>query len=441
MNLYINNGLIVDPENNLEAMGDLRIEDGVIKEIRLYEGRQDVSENRMMSRQTTEDICLDAKGKWIVPGLIDLHVHLREPGFEDKEDIESGCRSAAKGGFTTICCMPNTDPAIDSSYVVLMIDSRATEANGVQVLSIGAVTKGQEGKELADYEAMLRTGTQYSTQLTGGGICGISEDGNTVRDGDLMMQAMVKAKELRLTVFSHAEPEAEIVKRDLALAEAAGCKLHFCHISEEKSIELIRQAKKRGVSVTAETAPHYFTLSSGDVDGNPNRKMNPPLRRKEDVEAVRQALKDGTIDAIATDHAPHQETEKSLPYEKAPNGVTGLETSFAVSYTELVRTGILSPSELISKMSAKPAEILGINRGGLWAGKPADLTIIDVDKEYVVDSGAFESKSKNSPFIGKKVYGQTAYTIIGGRIVWCNDSWMKDKSGAIRRDNRQEVRK
>lgn len=418
MNLFINNGLIVDPVNKLESIGDLVIEDGVIKEISLYRnGKQKAA--RIQQREG--DVSIDAMGKWIVPGLIDLHVHLREPGFEYKEDIASGCRSAAKGGFTTICCMPNTEPVIDSSYVVLMIDSRAKEGSGVQVLSIGAVTKGQEGKELADYEAMIRTGT-HSSQLAGGGICGISEDGKTVQDENLMLDAMKRARELGLTVFSHAEPEAEIVERDLKLAEAAGCKLHFCHISEKKSIELIREAKKRGVAVTAETAPHYFTLCCDDVNGDSDKKMNPPLRKKEDVEAVRQALKDGTIDAIATDHAPHHEREKSLPFDAAPNGVIGLETSFPVSYTELVRTGILSPNELISKMSTRPAEILGIDRGSLWIGKTADLTIIDVDHEYEVEPRDFESKAKNTPFIGRSVFGQAAYTIIGGRIVWSNDS-------------------
>ncbi|HVI41009.1 MAG TPA: dihydroorotase [Anaerovoracaceae bacterium] len=424
MRLFISNGLIVDPENNLESMGDLMIEDGIIKEISLYRNRkqqQDTSKDRIQNMNTAEDIHLDVQGKWIVPGLIDLHVHLREPGFEYKEDIESGCRSAAKGGFTTICCMPNTSPVIDCSYVVLMIDSIAQEGIGVQVQCIGAVTKGQEGKELADYEGMIQTGS-HAAQLTGKGICGISEDGKTVQDSSLMSQAMKKAKKLGLTVFSHAEPEAEIVERDLALAEAAGCRLHFCHISEKRSIELIREAKKRGVQVTAETAPHYFTLNTGDVNGDTNKKMNPPLRQKQDVEAVKQALKDGTIDVIATDHAPHHEREKSLPFDDAPNGVIGLETSFPVSYTNLVRTGVLTPLELISKMSSKPAEILGINRGSLWIGKSADLTIIDVEQEYEILPETFLSKGKNSPFLGEKVFGQTAYTIIGGQIIWSNEN-------------------
>ncbi len=424
MNLYINNGLIVDPENKVESLGDLVIEDGIIKEISLYRNQGAGAEKSRPGSgfriDERGDIHLDAKGKWIVPGLIDLHVHLREPGYEYKEDVASGCRSAAKGGFTTICCMPNTNPVIDCAYIALMVASRAEEANGVQVMCVGAVTKGQEGKELADYEGMIRIGS-HSPHMTDKGICGVSEDGKTVQDAELMLEAMKKAKALGLTFYSHAEPEAEIVERDLALAEATGCRLHFCHISEKRSIELIREAKKKGISVTAETAPHYFSLNAEDVNADPNRKMNPPLRRKADVDAVKQALADGTIDVIATDHAPHHEKEKALPFEEAPNGVIGLETSFSVSYTELVKTGILTPLQLIDKMSAKPAGIIGIDRGCLWIGKAADLTILDVEDEYEVRTQSFESKGKNSPFIGKKVYGQAVCTIVGGKIVWRAD--------------------
>ncbi|HWQ79599.1 MAG TPA: dihydroorotase [Anaerovoracaceae bacterium] len=422
MKLFINNGTIVDPAAGLYATGDLIIEDGIIREVVLKQGQVSGSDplkgretGNNIARSAEEDVSIDAGGKWVVPGLVDLHVHFREPGFEYKEDIASGCRSAAKGGVTTVCCMPNTNPVIDNSYVVLMVNSRAEEANEVQVLCVGAVTKGQEGRELADYEAMAGICTD-SALLPGKGICGISEDGKTLRDAELMLAAMKKAKELGLTYFSHAEPEAEIVERDIALAEASGCRLHFCHISEKRSVELIREAKKRGVSVTAETAPHYFTLTMDDVGGDPNKKMNPPLRGKEDREAIRQGLQDGTLDVIATDHAPHSETEKNLPFAEAPNGVIGLETSFAVSYTELVRTGILTPLELISKMSAGPAEILGIDRGSLQVGKAADLAIIDVEKEYEVDPVTFASKGRNTPFAEKKVYGQVDYTLIGGRI-------------------------
>ena len=423
MRLFIRNGLIVDPENNLCSTGDLIIEDGIIQEINLYSSRGTKLNNKQNQKNsdhdTNEDIYIDASGKWIVPGLIDLHVHLREPGFEYKEDIESGCRSAAAGGVTTICCMPNTDPAIDCPKTVRFIDEKAETSNGVQVLSIGAVTKGQEGKELADYDGMLSVKSK-SAEMTGKGISGISEDGKTVIDEALMLAAMRKAKELGLTFFSHAEPEADIVKRDIALSEATGCKLHFCHISEKESIDQIRSAKERGLPITAETAPHYFSLSRSDVKGDTNKKMNPPLREKEDLEAVIHGLADGTIDAIATDHAPHHEKEKSLPFEDAPNGVIGLETSFSIGYTKLVKTGLLSPMELISKMSTKPAEILGIDRGNIWLGKPADLAIIDVEREYEISPDQFASKGKNSPFLGEKVFGQVLYTIINGKIIWEN---------------------
>ncbi len=411
MRLFISNGLIVDPKNNLQVMGNLIIEDGIIQEMNLRGG------SKQQAAVQDGDFCIDAGGKWIVPGLIDLHVHLREPGYEYKEDIDSGSRSAVKGGVTTLCCMPNTSPAIDCPDIVRLIDQRAESGNGVQVLSIGAITKGQEGKELADYDGMFCVSSK-SKQLTGKGICGISEDGKTVTDEVLMLAAMKRAKKLGLTVFSHAEPECDIVKRDISLAEAAGCKLHFCHISEKESIEQIREAKRRGISVTAETAPHYFSLCRNDVNGDTNKKMNPPLQEKTDVEAVKLALKDGTIDAIATDHAPHHEREKNLSFGEAPNGVIGLETSFPVSYTKLVKAGILSPLELISKMSTKPAELLGMDRGSIQIGKPADLTIIDVEKEYEISPAMFASKAKNSPFLGEKVFGQVIYTIIGGKIAY-----------------------
>jgi dihydroorotase len=424
MRLFINNGLIVDPANNLQAVGNLIVEDGVIREIGMGE-----SVNRNDGREN--DIFIDAEGMWIVPGLIDLHVHFREPGFEYKENVESGCRSAAHGGFTTVCCMPNTSPAADCREVVGLIDDKAKAANGVQVLCAGAVTEGQEGKILAAYEEMMAAETK-ARQLLGKGICAISEDGKTVADEALMLAAMKKAKALDLPFFSHAEPEAEIVERDLRLAEESGCRLHFCHISEKKSLELIRDAKKRGVDVTAETAPHYFSLCSSDVKGDPFKKMNPPLQTQEDLEAVIAALQDGTIDAIATDHAPHHETEKSLPYDTAPNGVIGLETSFAVGYTSLVRRGLLSPPELIDKMSRRPAEILGLDRGSLAAGKRADITIIDVSNEYEINAGDFLSKGKNSPFLGKKVFGRITYTIVDGCIIWGNGERVKT-------DRKQEV--
>lgn len=439
MKFCINNGLIVDPYQDSPFLGSLVIENGIITEIvpakqntaefqsdfgNAHEGP--IGDMRIIDTKANEDThTIDARGNWVVPGLIDLHVHFREPGFEYKEDVQSGCESAAAGGFTTVCCMPNTSPVIDSPEVARLIRSKAESGNGVKVLCIGAITKGQEGTKLADYQSMLddeemliREGTEATSLYSEKGICGISEDGKTVADESIMLEAMKKAKELGLTVFSHAEPEAEIVKRDLALAEQSGCKLHFCHISEEASIALIRHAKERGLAVTAETAPHYFTLTSEDVHGDPNKKMNPPLGTKADREAVTEALRDGTLDAIATDHAPHQINEKNVPYALAPSGVIGLETSFAMSYTKLVRAGILTPAELIMKMSCKPAEILGSDSGRIQIGKPADLAIIDVETEYEIGSEPFRSKSTNSPFLGERVFGRILYTIKDGSVIW-----------------------
>lgn len=426
MNLFIGNGLIVDPGYSSPVPASIVIEGGIITELLFNNEKTEQStftepdgkiDKRNIYVEGKAYTFIDAGGKWIVPGLLDLHVHLREPGFEYKEDIDSGCAAAARGGFTTICCMPNTCPVIDSPEVVRMIDKRAREGNGVQVLCIGTITKRQEGNELADYKEMLSVQT-ISAEMANGGICGISEDGMSVKDEVVMLAAMQKAKELGLTVYSHAEPEAAIVERDIKLAEQTGCRLHFCHISQKRSIESIRVAKKKGLNVTAETAPHYFTLDSSQVNDDPNRKMNPPLRNKEDVDAVIAGLKDGTLDIISTDHAPHHEREKSLSFEDAPNGVVGLETSFQLGYTKLVKTGILTPLELINKMSTKPAEILGTDRGRIQVGHVADLTIIDVEKQYVINSSDFLSKGKNSPFIGMNVYGGVEYTIIGGKIVW-----------------------
>ena len=451
MKLFINNGLIVDPSLGATFIGSLVIEDGIVKEIVKGEiaGAESaeslpcnesavisaiadsaVSPARIESDQSDgacqtsgllESTVIDARGKWVVPGFIDLHVHFRDPGFEYKEDILSGCRSAAAGGFTMVCCMPNTEPTVDCTEVVRLIQRKASRGNGVKVLCVGAITKGLNGTVLADYEGMLAQ--KWGFSLNERGICGISEDGKTVEDESLMLTAMSKAKQLGLTVFSHAEPEGEIVKRDLLLAEKTGCKLHFCHISEKGSIELIREAKKRGLAVTAETAPHYFSLTWEDVKGDPNKKMNPPLRTETDRAAIIEALKDGTIDAIATDHAPHHKWEKNLPYNLAPNGVIGLETSFAVCYTKLVRTGILTPIELISKLSQKPAEILDSDRGCIQIGKAADLAVVDPEATYIIKQEQFSSKGVNSPFLGERVFGRVLYTIADGRVIWNNTGW------------------
>lgn len=417
----IKNGLIINPKTRMEEVNDLWIKDGKV----VYIGKE-------YSEEANEVI--DATGKWVVPGLIDLHVHFRAPGYEHKEDIESGTKAAAKGGFTTVCCMPNTNPVIDNECVVEYINSMAAKANGVNVLPLGAITKGQQGETLADIGKMKEHG-----------ICALSEDGKTVMDSGLMKKAMAYAKPFNLPIFSHTEDrtltggamnagenaqlfgikgiprEAEeiIVARDILLAKYTGTPLHLCHISTEGSLEIIRFAKAQGVNVTAETAPHYFILDDsilGDYDTN--KKMSPPLRTTKDVEAMKRAIVDGTIDVIATDHAPHHYDEKNVEFEKAPFGIVGLETSFGLSYTHLVKTGLISPMALIEKMSTKPAEILGIDKGDVSVGKTADITILDPEVTYTIDESTFAGKSKNSPFIGMTVQGEVSHTLASGKVIY-----------------------
>ncbi|MEG0502055.1 MAG: dihydroorotase [Cellulosilyticaceae bacterium] len=422
MKLCIKNGLVINPNTGIEEVMDLLIEDGKIIE--------------MGEVSKIADQVIDATGKWVVPGLIDLHVHFRSPGFEHKESIETGCNAAARGGFTTVCCMPNTKPVVDNECVVEYINAMAAKANGVNVLPVGAITQGQKGENLADIGKMAEHG-----------ICAISEDGKTVMDSGLMKKAMLYAKPFGLPIFSHTEDHALaggtmnagenaqlfgikgigreseeiIVARDAILARYTGCKLHLSHMSTKGSIELIKTFKDLGVQLTAETAPHYFILDDsilGDYDAN--KKMSPPLRTVSDVEAMKMALKEGIIDVIATDHAPHHYDEKNVEIDKAPFGIVGLETSFALSYTHLVKTGILTPMELIDKMSAKPAKIISLDKGSLEVGKVADITIIDIEKEYIIDSKDFVSKGKNTPFNGMKVSGVVEYTVANGKVIFGN---------------------
>ncbi len=423
MRLCIQGGLVINPKTKQEEVTSVWIEDGKVVAFGEFQGKE-------------ADQIIDATDKWVVPGLIDMHVHFRAPGFEHKEDIESGARAAARGGFTTVCCMPNTSPVIDNECVVEYIHAMAAKANGVHVLPIGAITKGQQGEELADIGKMVEHG-----------ICAISEDGKTVADAGLMKKAMLYTRPFQLPILSHTEErtltggsmnagenaqlfgikgiprEAEelIVARDMLLAKYTGAKLHLCHISTKGSIELIRFAKAQGINVTAETAPHYFTLDDsllGDYDAN--KKMSPPLRTKEDVAAMKLALQEGVIDVIATDHAPHHYDEKNVEFDRAPFGIVGLETSFALSYTHLVKAGYLTKMQLIEKMSTKPAEILELDKGSIEIGKAADVTIIDPKKTYKIDPAAFVGKSKNTPFGGMEVTGDICYTLVDGKIIYQN---------------------
>lgn len=423
MKLLIKNGRVIDPQNNIDRVQSIYIEDGIIANI-----------DALTEEDTRSAEIIDATGMIVAPGLIDMHCHLRDPGYEYKEDIETGTKSAAKGGFTSVACMPNTNPIIDNKALVEYIFSKAKNSGVVNVYPIGAITKGLKGEELAEIG-----------ELKFAGVVGISDDGKPVNNPSLMRRAMQYASMFDTVVISHCEDmglldggvmnegftsthlglkgitsaaEDVMVAREAILSEITGAHVHIAHVSTKNSVELIRQAKKRGVKITCETCPHYFTLTEEFVNGyNTNAKMNPPLRTAEDVEAIIEGLRDGTIDAIATDHAPHHKDEKDIEFDKASNGIVGFETALALGITYLVDKGQLSLMQLIEKMTINPARILGLNKGTLNAGKTADIIIIDADNEYAVDVNAFESKSKNSPYHGFLLKGRVQYTIVGGKIV------------------------
>jgi len=419
--MLIKQGLLIDPKNNVEAVKDILIGDGKVVQV------ADLIE-------VNDSTIIDAKGYWVMPGAIDLHVHLREPGFEHKETIETGSKSAAKGGVTSICAMPNTKPAVDSKEIVERIYAIAKEEAVVNVLQVGAITKGQEGIELSDIRGMKESG-----------ICAISEDGKSVMDSKLLKEAMIIAKELNLPVLSHCEDEAlaggamnegakakeldlpgipkeaedNIASRDIQLASSIKSKIHLCHVSTKGSGEILKLSKAKGIKVTAEVCPHHFTLTDKEVNGiNTNTKMNPPLRNNEDVLYLKEALRDGTIDIIATDHAPHHADEKNKPYREAPNGIIGLETMIPLTITELVNQGYLTKSMMVEKISVNPAKILGIDKGHLAKGAIADITIVDPNETYLINREDIASKSKNTPFIGKEVSGRIKYTIVNGEVVY-----------------------
>ena len=376
---------------------------------------------------------LDCTGLTVFPGLIDMHVHLREPGFERKEDIASGSAAAVKGGFTQVCCMPNTKPVADNKVVVSYIVNRAKEVGLCKVRPIGAITEGQAGKNLAAIGAMKAAGA-----------VAISEDGKSVANSGLMANAMMYAADFGLKCLCHCEDaslvdggvvnegyystltglkgsiraaEDIMIARDICLAESLSLPVHICHVSTFSGVQLIREAKARGVQVTAETCPHYFTLTDAVIASfDTNTKVNPPIREEKDRLAVIEGLKDGTLDCIVTDHAPHHADDKSVEYDLATFGISGLETSFALSYTQLVKGGVLTPEELADRMSGAPARILGLEGGGIAVGAPADLTIADLHAKWTIDPAAFVSKGKNTPFGGREVFGAVRYTLVDGEI-------------------------
>ena len=376
---------------------------------------------------------LDCTGLTVFPGFIDMHVHLREPGFEKKEDIASGSAAAVRGGFTQICCMPNTKPVTDNKVVVSYILNRAKEVGLCKVRPIGAITEGQKGENLAAIGAMKAAGA-----------VAISEDGKSVVKTNLMANAMMYAADFGLKCLCHCEDaslvdggvvnegyystltglkgslraaEDIIIAREICLAESLSLPVHICHVSTYSGVQLIREAKARGVQVTAETCPHYFTLTDEVIATfDTNTKVNPPIREEKDRLAVIEGLKDGTLDCIVTDHAPHHEDDKNVEYNLAAFGISGLETSFALSYTQLVKGGALTLCELADKMSAAPARVLGLEGGAIEEGAVADLTIADLSEKWTIDPKDFVSKGKNTPFAGREVYGKVKYTLVDGEV-------------------------
>jgi dihydroorotase len=385
---------------------------------------------------------LPCEGLIAVPGLVDVHVHFREPGATQKEDIASGSRAAAAGGYTSVCCMPNTKPAVDSVATLCAIDQKGRETGMVHVFQTAAMTLGQSGDTLVPLRDMDAT-TTLCKELTGHGVAGVTEDGRSLMDETLMRQVSILAKELNLPVMDHAEDvslvggcmhegeisaqlglpglpseaEANIVRRDIRLAEETGAHFHLQHISAASSVALIREAKKRLSNLTAETAPHYFALTDSDVVRlGTMAKMNPPVRTEEDRLAIIEGLKDGTIDMIATDHAPHTEAEKAKPMESAPFGIVGLETGFSLGYTRLVRGGYLTLPQLIGKMCAAPSRLIGLPYETIREGMRADIMIFAPKENFVVRSEDFFSKGRNTPFEGETLFGRIRYTVLGGGL-------------------------
>ena len=423
MKILIQNGYVLDPESKHEGIYDVLVQDDKI--VKVAEKIADAA-----------DRVIDASGSYVMPGFIDLHVHLRDPGLEYKETLETGGKAAARGGVTTVCAMPNTKPVTDNAEMVAAIHERAKTECPVNVIQIGAITIGQMGEKLADIAGMAKAGCHA-----------ISEDGKSVMNASLYRQAMNIAKENNISIFAHCEDitmveggvmhadekaqalglkgitnavEDVIVARDILLAKETGVRLHLCHCSTEDSVKLVEAAKKEGLPVTAEVCPHHFAMTTDDItEDDGNFKMNPPLRGKSDVEALKAGLKADIMDVIATDHAPHSAEEKNCSMKRAAFGIVGLETMAALTYTELVETGILTPMQMAEKTSYNPAKILGLaDKGAIAEGKIADIVIFDKDKEYAIDKNTFLSKGKNTPFHGRKVKGEVAYTLVSGNVVY-----------------------
>lgn len=425
MGILIRGGRVIDAATDTDIIGDIYLDEGVIQEIG----------EKLMKKQE-DDKVIEAEDCLVLPGLIDLHVHFRDPGQTYKEDIETGSRAAARGGVTTVVTMPNTSPVIDSPDRVNYVHNKAAQVSGIHVLQSGAMTKGELGKELSDIAGMAEAG-----------IPALSEDGKSVMDSSLCREAMKEAAKAGLPVFDHCEDmslrgkgcmnddenarrlglpgisnstEDVIAARDIILARETCAHLHLCHCSTEGVAQMMKVLQEQGVkNVTAEVCPHHFILTTDDIErDDPNYKMNPPLRTKKDVEALVEGLREGYIQVISTDHAPHSQKDKTGSMRNCAFGIVGLETSFALTYTELVEKGILTIKQLVEKMSLNPAQILGLECGTLQEGHPADVIVVDVKHPYKIDKTKFVSKGQNTPFDGREVKGKVLYTICDGKIVY-----------------------
>lgn len=425
MRILIQNGYVLDPESKQEGKWDVLIEDD-----RIVKVSENISE--------AADRIIDASDCYVMPGFIDLHVHLRDPGLEYKETLQTGGMAAARGGVTTVCAMPNTKPVIDSKEKVEDVHRRAKKDSPVHVIQLGAITVGQSGEELADIRGMAKAG-----------CTAISEDGKSVMNASLYRQAMKIAKEEKIRIFAHCEDitmveggvmnadsraqelglkgitnsvEDVIVARDILLAKETGVQLHLCHCSTADSVVMVEEAKKAGLPVTAEVCPHHFIMTTDDItEDHGYFKMNPPLRSKADVEALKEGLRTDIMDVIATDHAPHAEHEKDTSMKNAAFGIVGIETMACLTYTALVDTGILTPMQMAEKTSYNPAKILGLEeKGSIAEGKIADIVVFDPNREYKIDSNTFYSKGKNTPFNGHPVKGDVRYTLVDGEVVYEN---------------------
>lgn len=439
MDILIKGGHVINPATKMDEVADVRVENDEIAEI-----------GKNLKAKKTDRV-IQAKGYYVMPGFIDMHVHFRDPGFEQKEDIYTGMAAAAHGGYTTVLTMPNTKPVVDNADVVNYVHTKAASGHCIHVMQVGAVTKGQQGKELADIKGMVEAG-----------IPAISEDGKSVMNAEVYREGMLEAAKYGIPVLAHCEDinmvnggvmnadakakeldmpgitnsvEDVIIARDIVLSKETGAQLHLCHCSTADSVKMVKLAKEEGLKVSAEVCPHHFTLTSDDIkkfvpqiengiliphetDADTNYKMNPPLRTGKDVEALKEGLRDGIMDVISTDHAPHTFDDKNTSMKKAPFGIVGLETAACLTYSELVLQGYLTPMQMAEKMSYNPAKIVGIDKGDIQPGKIADIVIFDPEKTYKIDKTKFASKGRNTPFDGREVTGKVMATIVDGRVVY-----------------------